>query len=315
MFVLSGKQALKAFQFNVTEEPKSIYPFSPVYKVEQGDQFYIVKKTRSPIDKAMRVVNFIERLHKLGVPIVTPVPMSVDNPQQVDETVWVVYPFIKGKAYTGEDEEIREAGRLLGYIHSLSSTNNDEDLDIYDEFDFEEWELTKDLETIKGYTEKRGMTLNDENIKREMLGVIKQQDALKALELPSVATPNDYKANNLIYNGHAEPYFIDPDNAVFLPRIFDLALTLLLFHNEMDSAPGCIFDIKQWFLFKEGYFQFVRLTDIERKYWQDVLKHVYLDEVVWLMAEFEEDWDNQRQVKLYKSLLSLVNDMKRYDLK
>lgn len=212
---MRGEKVLKAFLFDITEEPKSIYSFSPVYKVEQGNKSYIVKKTQSPIEKAMRIVNFVERLHKLGVPIVTPVPMRVDNPQQVDETVWVVYPFIEGKAYTGEDKEIYEAGKLLGHIHSLSSSNNDHDLGIYDEFDFEKKELTEDLETIKGYTEKRGITLDDEDIKREMQNVIEQQDALKALELPSVATPNDYKANNLIYNGNAEPYLIDPDNAVF----------------------------------------------------------------------------------------------------
>lgn len=312
---MSGEKVLKTFLFDVTEEPKSIYPFSPVYKVEQGDKSYIVKNTRAPIEKAMRIASFVERLHKLGVPIVTPVPIGVDNPQQIDEIVWVVYPFIKGKSYTGKDEEIYEAGMLLGHIHSLSSTNNEEGLRTYNEFDLEEQEIMEDLEKIKGYVEKRGLSLDEGHLRRQMLRIIEKQDTLKALELPSVATPYDYKADNLIYNDCVKPYLIDPDNAVFLPRIYDLALTLLLFHNVLDTAPGRVFDIKQWSLFKKGYFQFVKITDIERKHWQDVVKHVFLDEVIWLMADFEEGWDDQRQVGLFNSLLSLVNDMKFYDLK
>lgn len=43
-----------------------------------------------------------------------------------------------------------------------------------------------------------------------------------------MAAPHDYKASNLVVV--LEPYFIDPDNATWSPRIFDLALALLLFH-------------------------------------------------------------------------------------
>jgi len=263
----------------------------------------------------MKLANFVGRLHKIGVPIVAPVPMSVDNPQQVDETVWVVYPFIKGKSYSGKDEEIYEAGKLLGRIHSLSSENNEEGLDIYDEFDFEEQEIKEDLEEIIGHAEKRGISLDEGQLSEQILRIIEQQEALKVLKLPSVATPYDYKADNLIYNDYAKPYLIDPDNATFLPRIYDLALALLLFHNALDTAPDRIFDIKQWSLFKKGYFEFVEITDMERKHWQDVVKHVFLDEVIWLMADFEEGWDDQRQVNFFNSLLSLFNDMEFYDLK
>ncbi|MCP3774021.1 phosphotransferase [Paenibacillus sp. MZ04-78.2] len=309
------EKVFKTFLFDVTEEPKSIYPYAPVYKVDQGDESYIVKHTASPIEEAMKVANFVGRLHKLGVPIVAPVPMSVDNPQQVDETVWVVYPFIKGKSYTGKDEEIYEAGKLLGRIHSLSSKNNEEGLDIYDEFELEEEEILEDLEKIIGYAENRGIPLDDGHLSEQMLKIIEQQETLKALELPSVATPYDYKADNLIYNDSAKPYLIDPDNATFLPRIYDLALALLLFHNALDTAPDRIFDINQWSLFKKGYFEFVEITDIERTHWQDVVKHIFLDEVIWLLADFEEGWDDQRQVNFFNSLLSLLNDMESYDLK
>jgi len=202
----------------------------------------------------MKLANFVGRLHKLAVPNVAPVPMSIDNPQQVDETVWVVYPFIKGKSYTGKDDEIYEAGKLLGRIHSLSSENNEEGLSIYDEFDLEEQEIKEDLEKIIGHTKKKGISLDKGQLSEQMLKIIEQQETLKALKLPSVATPYDYKADNLIYNDYAKPYLIDPDNAVFLPRIYDLALALLLFHNALATAPDRIFDIKQWTLFKKRIF-------------------------------------------------------------
>ncbi len=311
---MSNEKVLKTFQFDLTEEPKSIYPFAPVYKVEQGGESFIVKKTVSPIEDAMKLANFVRRLHKMGVPIVAPVPMSVDNPQQIYETAWVVYPFIKGQSYTGKDDEIYEAGRLLGQIHSLSSENNEEGLDIYDEFDFEEQEIKEDLEEIFGHAKKRGISLDEGHLSEQMLRIIEQQETLKSLNLPSVATPYDYKADNLIYNDHAKPYLIDPDNAVFLPRIYDLALALLLFHNALATAPDRIFDIKQWTIFKKEYFQFVEITDIERKYWHDVVRHIFLDEGIWLMADFEEGWDDQRQVNFFKSLLSLISDMEFYDL-
>jgi len=70
---MSNEKVLKKFLFDVTEEPKSIYPFAPVYKVEQGGESYIVKNTVSPIEEAMKLANFVGRLHKIGVPIVAPV--------------------------------------------------------------------------------------------------------------------------------------------------------------------------------------------------------------------------------------------------
>jgi Ser/Thr protein kinase RdoA (MazF antagonist) len=309
---MDAKKVLNTFQFDVKGEPESIYPFSPVYKVNKGEMWYIVKKTRSPMEKAISIVNFIKRLHKNGVPIVTPVQMEVDNPQQIDDLIWVVYPYIDGTTYSGKDLEIYEAGRLLGQIHSLSSTNNDEGLSTYNEFGFKEQEIANDLKKIKGYADHRGITLDDDLLSKQMFSIIDQQASLKSLILPSVATPNDYKANNLIYNENNKPFLIDPDNAVFLPRIYDLALTLLLFHNELDTAPGPMFDKRQWSLFKKGYFQFVELTDIEKETWHDVLMHVFLDEVIWLMAEFEEDWDVPKQIQLYNSLLSLINNMDSY---
>lgn len=311
---MTDKNILQAFHFNVTEEPESIYPFSPVYKVEQDGKSYIIKKTQSPIKEAGKVVNFIERLKENGVSIVTPVPLSVDNPQQIDDAVWIVYPFIDGKKYIGKKQEIYEAGKLLGQIHSLSSANNEESLGTYEEFDFDADEITGDVEKIKQFAEVRGIYIDDETLKQRLICIMEQQDILEKMTLPSVATPYDYKANNLIFNDLAEPFLIDPDHATYLPRLYDIALVLLLFHNELDTAPARIFDVEEWVLFKKGYFQYVKLTELEKEYWQDIVKHVYMDEAIWMMAEFEADWDDPNQLSLLKSLLTFLDNIDKYDL-
>lgn len=311
---MTDKNVLQSFQFDVLEEPKSIYPFSPVYKVEQNGKSYIVKHTQSPIKEARKVVSFIEGLKENEVSVVTPVPLLVNNPQQIGDDVWIVYPFINGEKYTGKKKEIYQAGKLLGQIHASSSVNNEEALGTYNEFDFEADEITEDVSKIKQFAEGRGISIDDGNLKNELFRIMENQGTLEKLVLPSVATPYDYKANNLIYNNHAEPFLIDPDHATFLPRLYDIALALLLFHNELDTAPTRIFDVEEWILFKSGYFQYVKLTGVEKAHWLDILKHVYMDEVIWMLGESEEDWDNQNQLGLFKSLLAFFNDIDKYDL-
>jgi Ser/Thr protein kinase RdoA (MazF antagonist) len=312
-------EVLKAFQFAVSEEPKSIYAFSPVFKLEVNGELFIVKRTKSPLDKALRLVGFTENLFGRGIPVVTPVPLPMDNPQEIEDTVWIVYPFITGKAYSGKDEEIFEAGRLLGRIHGLSSTDNKEGLTTYKHYDFETQDILNDLQKIKDNASQNSVAaIRFDAVQTELMRTIEGQPTLEKINsrLPSVASPTDFKANNLIYDDEAKPVLIDPDNATFLPRIYDLALTLLLFHNEMATAPAEIFDLRQWKLFKQGYSQYVKLTDAEKQYWQNVLAYVYMDEVIWLMAEVPEDWENPRQVKLFESLLDLwaTNDLREYNL-
>lgn len=70
-----------------------------------------------------------------------------------------------------------------------------------------------------------------------MLQIAGRQTALSARDLPCVETPYDFKADNLIYVAQDRPVLIDPEHALSLPRVFDLALVLLLFHNALDSAP------------------------------------------------------------------------------
>ncbi|CEG21281.1 serine/threonine protein kinase [Planococcus massiliensis] len=308
---MNAKNIVKNFGFEVEEEPISIYPFSPVYRLESSDGEFIVKKTRSPIQKAHRLMAFTNTLYNQGINVVIPEKISTGNPLVIDDTTYVVYPFIKGESYKGQDIEIKEAGKLLGRIHSLSSAENEFQLDVYDVFDFTEDEVKESFIKIV-----ENATLNnsviDPELEMRLLRAVRQQKVLEKVGLPSVATPHDFKANNLIYVPN--PYLIDPDNAGWIPRIFDLALVLFLFHNELATAPDQPFTKKQWEIFLEGYKENVTLTENEIHYWTQALEHVFLDDVMWLMSEGKEDWKNPVQRNLFSRLIQLLLNLEEYSL-
>ncbi|AXI08561.1 serine kinase [Oceanobacillus zhaokaii] len=306
---MSGKEILNRFGFQTDEEPISIYPFSPVYKVKGEMQDFIVKRTQNPVRKVMEYVTMLKRNR---INVVTPVPLKTVNPQIIGNETYVTYPFIDGTAYTGEDEEIIEAGRLLGKIHYLSPAENLYNLAAYDVFDFTVEEVVESIQKIKRHTERFHVNIDIKRLKEKLMQTVSQQEALKNCGLPLVATPHDYKANNLIYT--PKPYLIDPDNAALIPRIFDLALALLLFHNEIATGPDRVFTLKEWQTFLSGYKEYISISELELSNWQRAVEHVFLDEVMWLMAEVEEDWSNLAQRNLFASLVELVLDNSCYKL-
>ena len=99
---MTGKEILNIFGFEVKEEPVSIYPYSPVYRVKQGDKDVIVKRTQR---RAENVMSYIHMLKDRGINVVTPVKLQVDNPQKYEDTNYVVYPFIQGEKYSGKEND------------------------------------------------------------------------------------------------------------------------------------------------------------------------------------------------------------------
>ncbi len=308
---MDGKTIVKHFGFEVEDEPVSIYSFSPVYRLVRPEGDFIVKKTQHPIQKANRLINYTKRLKRDGVNVVTPAKVPAENPMTFDEETYVVYPFIKGEPYLGKNHEIKEAGRLLGRIHSLSPLENDIKLDAYDVFDFNEEEVKESFQNIMQNAAAHDIAINPE-LEVRLLKAVQQQEELEQGGLIFVASPHDFKANNLIYT--PQPYLIDPDNAGWVPRIFDLALALLLFHNELSSAPDRPFAKNQWHLFLGGYGEFVTLSNLEKAMWPKALEHVFLDEVMWLMADVVEDWQKPEQRNLFEGLIQLFLSYEEYSL-
>ncbi|GAQ17647.1 serine/threonine protein kinase [Oceanobacillus picturae] len=310
---MNGKDILKQFGFSTSEEPRSIYAFSPVYRVSpEGQADIIIKKTQRPLEQAGRVMDYLRFLKKNDVRVVTPIDITMQNPQQIEDEVYVAYPFIEGDVYTGKDREIYEAGKLLGKIHALSPKENDYQLSVYDVYDFNLDEVDESMKQISEHVGQHDVDIKLPLLERKLCQAVAQQEGLKEIALPKVMTPHDYKANNLVYT--PSPYLIDPDNATWISRIFDLALVLFLFHNEMDSAPDKLFTPNQWTLFMKGYAEFAELTEVEKNYWNIALEHVFLDEVMWLMAEVPEDWDRPEQRSLFESLTQALNNLSAYTL-
>lgn len=297
---------LKEFGFYVPEEQESIYPFSPVYKIQN----YIIKKTEYPLERAWNLVRYILHLKENGIPVVAPVNINTSNPKQIDDACYICYPFINGSNYQGTEKEIMQAGELLGHIHALSSSGNTFDLREYDVFDFYHHEVDDHMKKISDFASAYQVNIHIQKLKDVLHRAVENQGKLKKSSLNWVETPHDYKANNLIFQ--SKPVLIDPDNAKRIPRIFDLALALLLFHNELYSAPDRTFTPKEWKLFLEGYRKYQTLTNEEIKAWEETVLHVFLDEVMWLMAEVEEDWQRKEQRDLFVSVTETLFHIKDY---
>lgn len=299
--MIAGRLGLDA-----TQQPISLYAYAPVYRFGE----YVLKGTRPTQAEADALAVYLTALNRQGVDIVPPVSW----PQDIEGEMWVVYPFIAGGKYAGRDEEIVAAGRLLGRIHALSSADNAEGLAVYDEYALAEEDISADLAEIGNHAARQGIALDIVTLRARMLQIAERQTALRERALPCVATPYDFKADNLVYVAQERPVLIDPDNALFLPRVFDLALTLLLFHNALPSAPGRVFNVREWRLFLAGYGEFISLTADEIQSWYQAVEHLFLDEVLWLMADFADGWRDPRQAALFVSLFTLLDNLSAYAL-
>jgi len=300
---------LREYGFDIKNKQESIYPFSPVYKV--GD--YIVKTTQSPIESASNLVEYTTHLKESGISVVTPVKLNSSNPKQINDECFICYPFINGMDYQGTSTEIRQVGELLGRIHSSASKDNVFNLGKYNVFDFYNHEVDDHIQKIEGFVNAHQVDIDTQVLKNLFYQAVENQEELQNASLTWIETPHDYKANNLKFNN--EPTLVDPDNATWIPRTFDLALALLLFHNELSSAPDRIFTPTEWQLFLDGYFAHQTLTENEIRYWNKAVLHVFLDEVMWLMAEEDEDWDNKEQRDLFVSVTNAIFNLEKYTIK
>ncbi|REB07327.1 serine kinase [Sporosarcina sp. BI001-red] len=306
---MSSIPILKRFGFNIETEQKSIYPFSPVYKIDH----YIVKRTQFPIERALNLVQYITYLERSSIDIVTPVKLSFNNPQQIEDECFVCYPFIEGVAYEGSDEQIIQAGELLGLIHSSSTIENRFQLEEYDVFDFNYQEVEEHIKEIEKFVEFYHVNIDTLQLKTLLNRAVENQVSIRNSTISWIDTPHDFKANNLIYK-EKRPVLIDPDNAKWIPRAFDLALVMLLFHNELASAPNRVFTSDEWNLFLSGYLKHQTPSEEESAQWEAIVLHVFLDEVMWLMAEVEKDWKRTEQRELFVSLANVIANLEDYPL-
>lgn len=294
-------KALKShFSLSENFDFESIYPYSPVYKgtLAGTSTEIILKKTRSPLKKARDIQTWLTHLTSAGVNCVEALDVQAPNPFTFEQDVWVAYPFIAGHHYTALSQEIKSAGQLLGRIHQAGQTHlPDYTWGNPDEID-EDWKALQQL-TSKGVA-----TQDIQALKPYFDNYATHLKQLQEADLPWISGTWDYKANNLIYTPQG-PVLIDPDSAGRLPRLLDLALAVILFHNELASAPGRLFTQTEWHLFQEGYFSQVTLNHFEHQMWPLALKYMYLEEAVWLLLSDDEGWQTKPQSDFLHALCRL----------
>lgn len=266
-----------------------------------GGAEVVVKRTASSRERAAAMAGWTSALSAAGFPVVSPVALTTPNPQPVGEDWWVVYPWVAGDAYRGDVEQIRTAGDLLGRMHATpvdidalrgyTWTTSDRD-DV-------ESELAGLREALTNHGGQRG---DRAAAVIEVLGHRWWTNSLPAVraasergDLPVAGVSSDYKAANLVYTADG-PVLVDPDNGGREPRLFDLALALVLFHQECPAAPGRMFTEAEWQTFASAYLAHVDLTEAERALWPAALDHMLWEEGSWAIEDTaEQTWADPRQ--------------------
>lgn len=292
------KAIMEDFGFQV-QEINQIYAYAPVFKQELNGDSCVLKRTRSPLPMAEELVRWTTTLSQQGISVVTPLESISHNPRQIGSDVWVVYPFYHGYAYKGSLKQIAQAGQQLGQIHALEYSNCQ--LPSYDWEAIEDDELQQNLKVIQQYT---NVDLAPRLDLHDYINLLKY---FSEVSLPTVISVWDYKANNLIFDCE-KVTLIDPDSAGQLPRIFDLAIALLLFHNDCEEHtqwPCRVFNRDEWQVFFQAYSQYITLTELEKNLWLQAIQLIFIDEALWLLGNDQEGWQNNPKQKSY--LLSLVN--------
>lgn len=269
---------------------RSCYQYAPVYPCHVGGRRAVIKRARRTAEGAETISQWTRQLAAQNVPVVSPIPLDLPNPALVEGQNWVAYPFVDGDVYTGTPQQITQAGELLGMLHSAQTATTppafswpdpDEESIVEDEAGL--------AQVLEPHSPQHARRLS-ELVRRFPKTILPQ---VRDAGLPESAIITDYKANNLVYAVDG-PVLIDPDNADFGPRLFDLAFAALQFHTEHSPAPARTFIAEEWEAFASGYLRHVELTTQERQLWPTVVDYALSEESVWTLID-SDDWDDARE--------------------
>lgn len=257
----------------------------------------VVKLTGRTAERAAGMAGWTRALAAGGFPVVAPVDLDGPNPRQVGEHWYAVYPFVAGRPYDAE-RDVAALGDLLGRLHATSlepevrdalrsyawpeSGRDDADADLASLADKFPRVLGEEagaaaLEAVRGLVE-RWWTVSFPALRA----------AEEAGELPRAGVTSDYKSANVVI-AEDGPVIVDPDNGGWEPRLFDLAMAVVLLHNDSDSAPGRMMTAAEWEAFHAAYARHVTLTDRERALWPAALDHMLWEEGTWALEDNDDD--------------------------
>lgn len=222
--------------FGIPEQDRpeeSCYDYAPVFRTTVAGTPSAVKRTRN-LPAAAAIARWTRAMADSGIGVVTPLDLP-GNPGPVGDRVWVAYPWISGRSYDGSVADIAAAGALLGRMHA-HAYERDPELPSFEWPEHDDADVEAEIEDLR-----RVLTLRAPDIAEAVLArsapwhrsfMAETLPAIRDGDLPHVAASTDFKANNLVYTANG-PILVDPDNADYLPRIIDLAMAALLFHNEL----------------------------------------------------------------------------------
>lgn len=288
---------LDAFAFVDPGPPHALYAYAPVYRVRDARGDWVVKRTGLAHSDAGSIAAWTAALRADGVDVVAPASGFAPNPRLLaDGHHWVVYPFVDGRTYTGDLAEIAAAGRLLGRLHA-SDVPETADLKTYPR------PVSRSASWIDEHAAKGAAAMAAVGIDAAaFLQLVEARAvAIEPLDrLPLAGCSFDFKASNLVYAPH--PVLVDPDHAARLPRLYDLAVAMLLFHNDLASAPHRLWTQAEWLAFVDAYLAIVPLEAHERVCWPDMLRLAWLDQGVWLIGNFPEGWSDPAEARYLDDL-------------
>jgi Ser/Thr protein kinase RdoA (MazF antagonist) len=272
---------------------RSIYPFSPVFPCRIDGRRAVLKRTRRAPENAQAVAAVTRQWAAQGIAVVTPLGLDMPNPVRLGEVHWVAYPFVAGRAYTGQPREVAAAGELLGRMHATGAGSAV--LPAFRWPDHDQAGVTEDVDLLRAvmvpHAPDRVIKRLTDLVTRFMVEMV---PPIREGQLPHANASMDYKASNLVYTADG-PVLVDPDNGDYAPRLLDLAQAALLFHTDHDAAPPRPFDAAQWSTFIQAYLRHISLTDHERALWPLAIEYMLSEEGHWALTCEPSDWQLPRQ--------------------
>lgn len=303
----AGRFPADLFAFEDPEPPVSLYAYAPVFRVRDRRGDRVVKRTGLSRSSGAAVGRWCAGLRADGVDVVVPEQAFTPNPRAAADGVWwVVYPFVDGRPYGGLADDIAAAGRLLGAVHAA-------DQSAADELAFCPEPVRRPADWITGHAAQAVQAMREvggDCTRFERLVEDRNQGPAILPDLAVVGCSADFKASNLVFG--LRPVLVDPDNAARMPRLYDLAVAALLFHNDAPYAPHRLWTRAEWIVFLAAYEERVALNCDERRAWSAVLALAWLDQGVWLLANFPEGWADPAEAMYLRDLA--CSDLSQFTL-
>ena len=272
--------------------------------MHRKSQDWVLKRSGIVHSDAPAIDRWLHHLQARGVATVAATPgpdhSLAPNPRPMpDGHHWVLYPFIEGRPYDASPADIEAAGFLLGHIH-VAGAFNDWGLRAYHRPPHRDPAWT-DRQAAAACAAMQAQGIDTTPLQNRLA-----QNRLETTPpggLPMAGGSVDYKAANLVFAPH--PVLIDPDHAAFLPRIYDLAIAALLFHNDHPQAPARPWTPPEWHRFLAGYTRIIRLDPPEHTAWPGMLRLAWLDQALWLLANHPTGWTTPRNRAFLTALATL----------